>query len=125
MKRKIKKEVRQLIREAQIRGETNKNIYNDLVKEYGDKKTIAELIVTTVNPKDKKKHYLYIGILLAFTAIVVLINLQIISNNPPDYYFWPTSNYYLYRIFSPIFYYCRMDYFYWIHHRIYFKNRSN
>lgn len=37
MKRKIKKEVRQLIKESLIRGETNKNIYNDLVKEYGKK----------------------------------------------------------------------------------------
>ncbi len=105
MKRKIKKEVRQLIKESLIKGETNKYIYNDLVKEYGDKKTIAELIVTTVKPKDKKKHYLYIGILLAFTAIVVLINLWIISKEPPDLYFWPNSHYFLSEIFLPIFFY--------------------
>jgi len=90
MKRKIKKEVRQLIREAQIRGETNKDIYNYLVKEYRDKKTIAELIVTTVKPKDKKKQHLYISIQLAFTAIILLFNVWLIhqSTDLSFIYFW-------------------------------------
>lgn len=107
IKRKIKKEIRQLIREAQIRGEVNKDIYNNLVKEYGGKKTIAELIVTTVKPKDKKKHYLYIRILLTFTAIMLLFNVWIIHRSP-DFsftYFWDPLSFSrsISHLFSPLF----------------------
>ncbi|NLJ82720.1 MAG: hypothetical protein GX330_06305 [Bacteroidales bacterium] len=90
MNRKIKKEIHQFIKEAQVKGETDIDIYNSLVEKYGNKKTIAELIVKTVKPKDKKKHYLYIGILLVFTAIILLFNVWIIRRSPDlsFIYFW-------------------------------------
>jgi hypothetical protein len=87
MNKKDKKKIRQRIKEIQVNGQTNKEIYNKLVKEYDDEKTIAELIVTTVKPENRKKHYLYIGILLGFTAIILFFNIWIYrkSTNPFTY----------------------------------------
>ena len=82
MDRKIKKEIRQLIKEAQANGQTNKEIYNRLTEEYEDEETIARFIATMLKPKDKKKHCLYNSILLGFTVIVVLFNLWVIKNSP-------------------------------------------
>ena len=94
MNRKIKKEVRQLIKEAQINGQTSKEIYSKLVQEYDDEEIIARLIVTTVKPKDKKKHRLYNAILLGFTAIVVLFNVWIIRKGTNSF-LWYNQNDYL------------------------------
>jgi len=83
MKRKTKKEIRQRIKEAQANGQTNKEIYDKLSEEYYDEydEAIARLILTTVKQKDKKKHRLYIGILLGLTAIVVLFNIWIVKES--------------------------------------------
>lgn len=87
MNRKIKKEIHQLIKEAQVRGEPDIEIYNSLVEEYGYKKTIAEIILTTVKPKDKKKHHLYVGILSALTVVMLFFNLWVVITSP-DLSFW-------------------------------------
>jgi len=87
MNRKIKKEVRRLIKEEQINGKSSKEIYNHLVKEYrGEENAVAKLVVTALNPKYKKKHSLYIGILLGFTAIVALFNVWVNMNDPFEYF---------------------------------------
>ena len=100
MNRKIKKEVRQLIKEAQINGQTNKEIYSKLVQEYDNEEFIARLIVTTIKPNDKKRHRLYNGILLGLTAIIVLFNVWIIRKST-DSWLWYNQNDYLFnRSFS-------------------------
>jgi hypothetical protein len=92
MNKKTKKKIRQLIKEFRANDQTDKEIYNKLAGEYDDGESIARLIVTTVKPKDKKQHRLYIGILLGFTAIVLLFNIWIIRKAPfmylPDSSFW-------------------------------------
>ena len=85
MNRKIKKEVRQLIKKSQAEGQTNKEIYNKLTEEYEDEETLVRFIVTMLKPKDKKKHRLYNGILLGLTAIVVLFNIWIIWTTPEPF----------------------------------------
>ena len=84
MNRKVKKEIRQRIKEAQANCQTNKAIYDKLSEEYEDEKDeiIARLIVTTLKPKDKKKHYVYTGILLGFTAVAALLNIWVIKQSP-------------------------------------------
>lgn len=82
MNRKTKKNIRQFIKDAQANGQSNKEIYDKLYEEYDEIETIARLIVTTVKPKDKKKHYLYLAVLFGFTAIVVLFNVWVIRQSP-------------------------------------------
>ena len=102
MNRKTKKEVRQLIKEAQIKGQPNKEIYNKLIEKYEDEDAIARLIVTTIKPKDSKKHRLYIGILLGFTVVVVLFNVWIIMKAPSPFFWYRDYYPYLHLSFSRI-----------------------
>ena len=94
MKRKTKKEMRQRIKEAHADGQTNKEIYDKLSEAYYDEydEAIARLVVTTIRQKDKKKHHRYIGILIGFTAVIVLFNVWAIIKSPSPFidaeFFW-------------------------------------
>ncbi len=74
-----KKEIRQLVKELKNKNKSNQEIYDELVSKYFDTEFIAKCIVTTLHPKDKKKHYFYNGILFLLTLATIFLNALVIK----------------------------------------------
>jgi len=79
-----KSEVEKLITEYRENGKTDQEIYDELAKEYEDKKGLAILIIGTVTTENKTKYRMFNYTLLGLLAFMVIVKILILFSLKAD-----------------------------------------